>query len=456
LGAFYEVEGRINGVPTAGYFGEAGLTGEATVFVGTDSALYAFEYPGPVGIYPAGPEGEGYSQPIVVDVWDGGAQDEPEIVYYRRGRSGGRIEIVGREIEERIAVIPVETGLGPGEVYLAAADLDRDPARDLEIVLIGKDGWIWAFEPDGDPVPGWGRKMLPGVVSPPAFADIDMDGYTEMILNDTDSRCIALLHTGSIMPGWPNSWYGCGLPEWDEEYFPADETIALPPPIIGDFSGNDTLDVLQGSLIECITGWGPDGERLYGFPLTLGERSQGFPALEGGSCSALAFGDIDGDGVVDMVAGGGDGFLYGFTHMDAEVTDFDLVPWKAAYHDVTRNLVLPAGMIIQDPAESEALLVAGSFHAYPNPAGGDDPATGSKTVRFVFETGTGGLATIDMYDITGARVKTVDFDAASMATRITVPPLDISDLGSGLYICKLSLRGGGKDATETFKLAIRR
>jgi M6 family metalloprotease-like protein len=456
LGAFYEVKGEINGVPTAGHFAASSFTGEALVFVGTDSALYVFDYPEEVYLYPAGPELEGYSQPIVADVWDGGSEDEPEIVYYRRGSNGGRIEIIGREIEEKIAVIPVETGLGPGEVYLAAADLDRDAEEDLEIILIGRDGWVWAFEPGGDPVAGWGRKMLSGVVSPPAFADIDRDGYTEMILNDADSRSVALLHTGSIMPGWPNSWHGCSLPEWDEEYFPPDSTIALPPPIIGDFSDNDTIDVIQGSLFECITGWGPDGERLDGFPVTLGERSQGFPASYGGGCSALAFGDIDGDGIVEIMAGGGDGFLYGFSHLDAEATDFDLVPWKAAYHDATRNMVFPAGSIIHDPPTGEDLLVAGSFHAYPNPAGGDDPATGSKTVHFVFETGTGGLATIDVYDITGARVRTIEYDATSLATRVTVPPVDISGLGSGLYICKLSLRASGRDMTETFKLAIRR
>jgi len=452
LGSFYQVEGDINGVPTAGYVEAGGFVDQCLVLVGTDSALYVFHHPEQVITHSAGPEGEGYSQPVLADVWDLTPQGEPQIVCYRRGRSGGRIEIMGKDI----AVIPVDTGLGPGEVYLAAADLDRDEGGDLEIILVGQDGWIWAFEPNGDPVPGWGRKILAGVVSPPAFADIDGDGYTELILNDTDSHTIALQHTGSIMPGWPNSWYGCSLPEWDEDFFPADGTIALPPPIIGDFSDNDTLDVIQGSLFECITGWGPDGERLPGFPVTLGERGQGFPASSGGGCSALAFGDIDGDGVVDIVAGGGDGYLYGFTHLDAEATDFALVPWKAAYHDVTRNMVLPRGSIVQDPSAGDKLLVDGSFHGYPNPAGGNDPATGARTVRFVFETETGGFATIEMYDITGVKVRTVDYDATSQVSRITVPAVDISDLGSGLYVCKLNLRGQDKDANETFKLAIRR
>ncbi len=457
LGAFYQVKGDINGSPTAGYFAADGFVDECLVFVGTDSALYVFDHSQGVYTYPAGPEGEGYSQPLIADVWHGGSGDEPEIVYYRRGRSGGRIEIIGRDIEEKIAVIPVDTGLMPGEVYLAAADIDRSDPRDLEIILAGKDGHVWVFKTDGTPVPGWGRKMLSGLAAPPAIADIDRDGFMEMILNDTGDRTVALMHTGSIKPGWPNTWNGCSLPVWDEEFFPADMTIALPAPVIGDFSDNDTLEVIQGSLFECVTGWDPAGERLPGFPLTLGERDQGFPATQGGGCSSIALGDIDGDGVLDMVAGGGDGYLYGFNHLDAEDTDFDLVPWKAAYHDETRNAVVPLGTPVPDPSPGSGMaLVDGSFHGYPNPAGGDDPATGSKTVRFVFETETGGLATIDMYDVTGVKVKTVTYDATQMVSRITVPPVDISDLGSGLYVCKLSLTGPDGDHAGTFKLAVKR
>jgi hypothetical protein len=442
LGAFFQVEGDINGVPVAGTFNLSGLRPAELVFLGTDEALYSFDYFSGTSTYPAGPEELGFSQPILADVWSGGVSPaDPEIIYYRKGR----IEIIAPEIEEKIGVINLPTSLEPGEVYLAGADLDRDPADDLEIILVGKDGWVSVVKTNGDHLPGWNRRVADGVASPPVFADVNGDGFLEMVLNDDANQTLFLLHTGSILSGWPNSWYGCSLPVWDDEFFPPDRTIDLPAPIVIDFDSDGVLDVLQGSLFECVTGWDPGGSRLDGFPVTLG-----------GGCSALALGDANGDGVAGIVAGGGDGFLYGYTHADAESSDVAASPWRAAYYNGKRNLVYPMEALPQAPEPGSRLLVAGSFHAYPNPAGGADPLSGNRSVSFVFETETGGLAKIDIFDITGAKVKTVEYDATSLVSKVTVPSVDVGDLGSGLYLCKLSLTGNGMDTAEFFKLAIRR
>ena len=110
------------------------------------------------------------------------------------------------------------------------------------------------------------------------------------------------------------------------------------------------------------------------------------------------------------------------------------------------------------PQPGSRLLVDGSFHAFPNPAGEAHPITGEKKVWFVFESDTGGHASIEVFDITGTVVKTVDYDATGQSSLVAVPPdgVDISSLGSGLYVCRLNLRADGKSVTDLFKLAVRR
>jgi hypothetical protein len=186
-------------------------------------------------------------------------------------------------------------------------------------------------------------------------------------------------------------------------------------------------------------------------------------------------GDLDGDGVLEMVAGAADGrtdlyffgdylgsiqysegYLYGFRHPLASAEAAS--PWKSAFFDGTRNAVYPLGLMPSLPEPGSRLLVDGSFHAYPNPAGGAHPGTGQKRVWFAFESETGGHARIEVFDITGAVVTTVEYDATGEFPLVAVPPegMDISDLANGLYVCRLNLRGDGKVVTDHFKLAVKR
>jgi hypothetical protein len=303
---------------------------------------------------------------------------------------------------------------------------------------------VWALTREGEELSGWGRKVTSGVITPPAIADLNGDGYLEVVLNDDKDRVWVVLRSGSPADGWPNSRYGCSLPDWDEEFYQADTTISVPSPIVSDLDGDGALEVLQGTLFECMTGWEGGGSRMSGFPLTLG-----------GGCSAAAFGDIDGDGALEFLTGGGDGHVYAFLHPGQ--TAANPTPWKTAYFDSSRNCVYPISLMPEPPEPGSRLLVRGSFHAFPNPAGiVYNREGGTNEVSFRFETDTGGAATIEIFDIAGTLVKTVRYDAIAEVPKVTVPGVDISDLASGLYVCRLSLEGGGAQTSEFFKLAVKR
>lgn len=435
LGACARFDGGVNGVPVA--FDLDG-NGRDEILVGTDLGLAVMSDPGGWSTPQVTTMGSGVAsgQPIVLDLYTETA--EPEIVSY--APEGLRVYSAGGTF---LGSISVACDLPPEEVFLAAGDLDRAGEADsahYEIILVSATGWVWVLDRDGAQIPGWGRKVCDQVVGPPAMADLDSDGHLEVILTDGDGATRALAWTGARARGWPQQWYGCSLPEWDPDFFWADTTVAVPSAVVGQFACGGGLGVFQGSLYQCIVGWEAGGERQAGFPVTIAGR-----AKLGGGCSSVALGDIDGDGVLDLVAGGGSGDVYAFSRSDCEGAEVE-VPWRSAYFDSRRNCVFPQELLGPPPTPGTRVVVVGTFHGFPNPVT-------SGAVTFAFETDTGGDAEIEIFDLEGAMVKSTIFSALEPRAESSV---DLSDLGNGLYLCRLELRAGGKSASEFFKLAVKR
>jgi len=427
LGAFVRLDEGINGVPVAC---DLDGDGREEILVGSFGLQVLESDPGSgrPRIWTLA-NSLSASQPLVVDYLPGEPGDE--VVFF----SSGYIHVISSGGQPLISPLAVNAGEGGSGVYLAAGDLDRagEPGQDrFQLVLAAADGRVWVVRAGGDPVAGWGR-VCDGLEGPPALADVDGDGYLEVILTDTSSKTRVLTRTGARLEGWPRPWTGCSLPLWDYDFFIADTTIDVPSAVVADFDCRGSVGVFQGSIYECIVGWGAGGELADGLPLSLG-----------GGCSALALGDIDGDGASDLVAGGGDGRLYSFSH-PACSGGSPAPPWAAAYFDRTRNCVFPSENLPPMPEPGIRLLVAGSFHAFPNPVTGG-------AVTFVVESETGGRADLEIFDLSGARVKAVTFDALAK----TENTVDVGDLGNGLYLCRLDISGGGRRASEYFKMAIKR
>ena len=424
-GAFFRATDGINGVPVAF---DLDRDGRDEVLVGTSDGLLIFRGDSDGG---GGLRMEGgmlpASQPVCLDSLPG--DSVAVVITYGPGVLNIRFLGPGRAGH----VMHVDCSARARDVFLAAADLDRLEDGRPEIVIATAQGEVWCLDFDGRVLTGWGKKFCDEIVGPPAFADIDSDGHLEVLLTDGNNKTRAFTWSGSSVQGWPATWQGCTFPNWDYDFHMADTTISVPSPVVGDFGCTGKLGVFQGSLFECIIGWGAGGERLDGFPLSLG-----------GGCSAIAFGDLDGDGVTDLVAGGGDGNLYMFSYPGC-VSSGQEVVWPGAYFDRRRNCSYPASLLPGPPEQGTDLLVAGSFHAFPNPAT-------SSTVTFVFETQTGGHARVEIFDVAGAIVKSGDFDAVARASN----SMDVSDLANGLYLCRLEIEGGGKSASEFFKLAVKR
>jgi M6 family metalloprotease-like protein len=427
LGAFMVLEGQLNGAPVA--YDIDGAAGEE-ILLGTGEGLMALS-----GASRSGVEivdvllrPGGCSQPAVADFLE--RLEGEEIVYYRQGA----VEVIHLLPEEVLVFFPVSTDLESGEASVTLADIDRAADGYPEVILSGNDGTIWVFDNSGSLLPGWGRRVTDGFAGPPAIADINGDSYLEVVLTDNDYKTYAFAPGGARVEGWPQRGYGCSLPVWDAAFYPADTSVAVPSPVLVDLDGDSMAEVVQGSPYECIIAWQGDGTRRAGYPFTLG-----------GASASVAFGDIDGDGKGEFVTGGGEGFLYSFTGTYEQCSGCQ-APWPGSHSGRSRNSVFPPDLMPPEPVPGTDLLVRDSFHAFPNPADGG-------TVTFSFETETGGTAMVEIFDVTGLRVKSTPRFPAEFGREYIV---DISDLASGLYVCKLHMEGQGDEITQTFKLAVRR
>jgi len=205
-----------------------------------------------------------------------------------------------------------QIGAGPGEGYPdgvwdglettpALADLDGD--GDMEIIVNSLDRRIHAFNHDGQVVQGWpisqwnGDDLWRGGISSPAVGDIDEDGESEVVVGtmspyvngqqDQNSTLWAVNGDGTTVPGFPVK---------TEQHIHSS-------PALGDITGDGHLEIVVGVGRGIVAGrqnivyaWRHDGTPLPDWPQETMNPMLAPPAL----------GDVDGDGQLEVLIGGGD------------------------------------------------------------------------------------------------------------------------------------------------------
>lgn len=228
-------------------------------------------------------------------------------------------------------------------------NLDTD--TDLEIVVGGSDGRLYAVNHDGTSLSGFPYNTGQGaaIESSPAIGDIDNDGQMEIIFGagstftpnahgglyaiDTNGSLLWQFYTGDFNgDGWRDGVYstpalgdidGDGKLEvvfgaWDGyvralngedgsvlwQVFVRDTVWSSPA--LGDIDRDGYLDVVIGVDAHAESAFGtPDGGSLHVFTRD-GAEMPGFPQhIDEIIQSSPALGDIDGDGWLDIVVGTG-------------------------------------------------------------------------------------------------------------------------------------------------------
>jgi len=160
------------------------------------------------------------------------------------------------------------------------ADLDADGR--MEIVRPSTDGMVYVFRPDGTALPGWPQAVLGWGQVAPAVADLDGDGWLEVVVATrgltSGGRLYVFDRTGGVRAGWPVSLGGNNV-----------EAVT-----VADLDGDGRSEIVateRAYPIGRVHALRADGSPVPGWPFTLDH----VPAL------SAAVGDVDADGSPEVV-----------------------------------------------------------------------------------------------------------------------------------------------------------
>jgi immune inhibitor A len=166
---------------------------------------------------------------------------------------------------------------------VALADIDHDGF--MEVMAGCANRRLYAWKHDGSIVPGWPVYVGDVTTCKPAVCDIDVDGRPDVIVSSRDGKVYAFRNDGERLPGWPQQTGGA----------------IQGSPVLSDIDDDGMVEVVCGSTDGKVYAWNEDGKKVKGWPVEVG----GFEIWM--TCSAA---DIDGDHVAEIIVGGYGGQLY--------------------------------------------------------------------------------------------------------------------------------------------------
>lgn len=300
---------------------------------------------------------------------------------------------------------------------LATGDLDRDDDSEVEIIAVCAGGAVYAWNLDGSPLSGWPVETGNPLESSPALGDIDDDGYLEVVVIGTD-KIWAWNYNGSPQTNFP---------------IPLGTTGTLrSSPVLGDVDGDGAVDIVVGTPQGLILAYDSCGKPLDGWPLACAGAVNASPTLAG----------IDGDGDIEALAGDEDGWMYVWD-LAAE-PDSAQLPWPTWGHDFRHTGGFPSSQLPPLPPARE-LMPKASVYNYPNPTEGQ-----STTIRYTI--GQEADVTIRIFDLSGDLV--AELPGTGFAHTENEIVWDLSQVASGIYLCRVEAKRGGQREMAFCKIAV--
>ncbi|RJQ42516.1 MAG: hypothetical protein C4534_09865, partial [Gaiellales bacterium] len=221
-----------------------------------------------------------YTMPVVTDIEDDGV-NEVVIVGIYKSNSGIRIVDADGSLRPGWPVATPASWQGQP----AVGDIDGDGLK--EIVFAGSYGETYAYNDDGTTVPGWPVVTHSSLnYSYPGMGDLDGDGSMEVVIGSNLKKVYALDGDGTTLSGWPQSTAG----------------YAYSSPAVGDIDNDGAVEIVAGCSMyggystRKLYAWEADGSLMAGWPVTAGSTNHTY---YGYGSPALA--DIDADQVPEIV-----------------------------------------------------------------------------------------------------------------------------------------------------------
>ncbi|MBN2384261.1 VCBS repeat-containing protein [bacterium] len=163
-----------------------------------------------------------------------------------------------------------------GVGYAGLGNLGDGPGLEIFSGHWGTPGQLVAYDGSGSSLTGWPIESGNYVTTPPALADMDGDGFSEIFVGEENWRINAYHHDGTVLTGWP-VYTGLGTQE-------------IHTPALADLDGDGDLEIITASGSSTpgvyLFGYHHDGSPISGFPIL-------FP--KGHPDTFACIGDVDGD-----------------------------------------------------------------------------------------------------------------------------------------------------------------
>jgi len=290
----------------------------------------------------------------------------------------------------------VSTGDGVYGVFSSPAVADIDEDGDFEVIAGAYSHYIYVWNAeDGSIYPGWPFNNGDTVWSSPAVADLDNDGKLEIVIGcDSTVPLGGLLrvlhHNGVQMFGWPQ----------------VIDQVIWSSPAIGDIDNDGHLEIVVGTghfytgKGEYVNAYESDGTVVSGWPVSL---SDGDSDTDNRVFSSPALADVDGNGTLESFVGALDGYLY-CINSDGTIRWRNTPAWTGANPADFAILSSPAVGDIDGDGVMEA-VAGGGWHLTAFNA-----ATGTKKPGYPIYTGAPDQPGTPMFTWSSPAIADVDSD----------------------------------------------
>lgn len=183
---------------------------------------------------------------------------------------------------------------------------------------------LYAWDHNGNLLPGWPVSLSEFAVGSPALGDLDGDGDLEVVVNTDDGYVHAFHANGTYVSGWPAL---VSTPGWPGVvHFPT-----WASPLLADLDADLYPEIILPSNWEVVV-WDHNGNQLTrSWPVDPGDWVLETEYTVNGT---PAVGDVDGDGKVEVIAGGA---LSGGSQGAIYVWDFDVSAGEQALWSLFRR-----------------------------------------------------------------------------------------------------------------------
>jgi len=191
---------------------------------------------------------------------------------------------------------------------------------------VGRDRRVMYLRHDPDLLTAMPLHLGGSQESGPQTADLNGDGVYEIILGNSDGWVSALDINGEPLPGWPqwvdplptldvaNPFNHLGAPAYASGSVAPPRQVILGTVAVGDLESDGVLDVVATTLEGFVYAWDAFGQLKNGFPVSVDPANAVSPdprsRLEIGIANAPALSDLDGDGKLEIIVGALDRHVY--------------------------------------------------------------------------------------------------------------------------------------------------